>query len=166
MQQVFRLGKRYQKSKLLCQVLVEILVLCFYFIYRALLMEQFPDFVGLPLAMIFVGVGALFFWLISRIYNWIGQKIYYEITDDALIAVSGNRRNVYRWKDFKSAGLARWDTMSPLAVEFQVAGKKVTLNQYTDGIFDLVESILPRIQSHAEISSALRSRIETMKDLY
>lgn len=165
MKQVYRLGKRFQNGLKLCYALVLAVVFVFYFIYRAWLGTAFPDFVGTPLACIFLLLGALFVFLVSKGGRWLYNGIWYEVTDESLVYVSGKNRRVYRWTEFQKAELARFQDMLPLPVEFTVAEQKVTLNQSVDSIYDLALQILERIRDTAEIDPKIQSHIELWGDL-
>ena len=166
MNRKFKPGKRLMKMKNLAIVACLIVVFVFYFIYRYLFEATFPQFVGLPMVILFILFGALVYKGVTYFYKKYADGTYYIVTDDALVVGVGKSEKKYAWNRFKKAGLSLNAVRAVCPVVFQIGDEELKLNQYVEDIYELVGRILSRIEPYAEIEEELKQRTQTMKGIY
>lgn len=166
MNETFRIGRRFLKIKYLCVIVNSFVVATFYFIYRYLLETSFPNFVKTPLALIFLAIGIL----TVKITLWATDKyasgISYHVTAEGLTVTQGHSVQTYSWGSFTNAKLRTYKFQGIFPVEFQVAGKILVLNQYTEELCRLTGLILDHIQDYAEIDPTARQKSQDLLDVY
>lgn len=166
MNSTFQIGRRFLKIKYLCVTVNLLVVAAFYFIYRYLLEDAFPEFVTAPLAIIFFAIGLV----TARVTLWAAEKyasgISYRVTQDSLVLVQGRLEQSLPWRDFTSAKLRPYTFQGVFPVEFQVGKKVLILNQYVDGLCRLTGLILEHIRDHAEIDPVVEQRAQDLLDVY
>lgn len=169
METTFRAGKRLTAMKVLALVVNCAVVFVFYFIYRYLLGDAVPALSGAPLAVLFLGLGAL----VAAATLWVARKyadtVCYQVGQDALVVGCGAQARRYPWPDFTAAaldqnGAYRLGTVLPLS--FQVGGETLTLNQYVGNIYGLADAIFQRIEPYAEIPEELKRQVCAMKGAF
>lgn len=166
MNYTFRIGKRFLKTKYLCTIVNTSVVAVFYFIYRHILADAFPDFVGAPLALIFLSIGLVVVKLTLWIANKYASSISYQVTEDGLIVVQGRLERLLPWTSFTAARLRPYSLWGIVPVEFQLEGKTLILNQYTDELCQLTGLILEHIRKYAEIDPAAEQRSQDLLGVY
>ncbi len=162
----FRIGKRFLKIKCLCVLVNVLVVTVFYFAYRYLLEESFPDFVNAPLAILFLVIGAA----VVKVTVWAADKyaagISYRVTGKGLVTVQGRLERLLPWDSFTAARLRPYQFQGVFPVEFQLGEKVLILNQYIDGLCRLTGLILDHIRDHAKIDSVVEQRSRDLLDIY
>lgn len=166
MNRKFKPGKRLMKMKNLAIIACLLIVFVFYFIYRYLFQASFPQFVGLPMAILFVLFGVLVYKAVTWFYNKYAEGTYYIVTDDALVVGMGKTEKKYSWNKFKKARLNMNALRSVCPVVFQIGEEELKVNQYVEDIYELVSRILQRIEPYAEIEEELKQRTQAMKGIY
>lgn len=166
MDRTFLIGKRFLKLKYLCVIVNAFVVAAFYFIYRYLLEDAFPDLVNAPLAVVFLAVGAV----VVKITLWVAEKyasgISYRVTEDGLIVVRGRLEELLPWDSFTAAKLQSYQFQGVFPVEFHLGKRHLILDQYIDELCRLTGLILDRIRDHAEIDPAVEQRVKDLMDIY
>ena len=139
---VFVAGRRFDKMKNVCVLANSVVVFTFYFVYRYLLEPTYPDFVGAPLAAIFLLIEAAVIVLTNKVGAKIKAKIRYEIKPEYLEISSGKSVQRFPWANFTEAKFDQYRLRDIFAVSFMVGGTELTINQYVDDIYELVHQIL------------------------
>jgi len=163
MNKVFLVGNRFAKMRNLSVVANCLVVFVFYFIYRYLLETSYPNFVGVPLVLIFLLICAGIVKLTLVITGKMRDNICYELTADSLVIGKGKTERRYKWTAFKSAELDDTKLRDILPAYFMVGEERLTLNQYVDEIYELAYQMIRRIESHATIDPELRKRADCMR---
>lgn len=159
MQKKYVLGKRFATMRFLC-VLAELLVIViFYFIYRALFGTAMPGLVGAPLAALFASVAILVMWVTVLFLRRYSETFWYEVTGDGLRMSRGRVVRFYPWKDFKAAKLDHFKTRAMMPVVFETAAGPLTLDQSIEHVYELTLDVLRHIQGSADLSTELRDRL-------
>ena len=166
MQNTFKIGRRLSKYKYLGVAVNSSIVFAFYFIYRYLFEASFPNFVGLPLFLIF----ATFSFVVGRVTLWCFNKytagVSYQLTQDGLLVKTGKLEKIYHWADFRSVKLRDGSFQNVFPVEFQIGDESVMLNQHLDGLCLLTHEIFLRIQDHVSLDPELVQHAKNMIDVY
>lgn len=166
MDKTFRIGRRFRKFKYLSAGANAFVVFVFYFIYRQLLAEAYPKFADLPLALLFLGIGAGIVKATVYLADKYAQSVFYQITEEGLVVQRGRSRRTLPWTDFQGARLGPVLAQGPFPVEFQVKGERFVLNQYVDELYMLTDEIFQRIEGRAAISPQLREQARAMRGVY
>lgn len=166
MKDTFYIGRRFSKIKYLCVLVNSLVVLSFYFIYHYLLEGFFPEFVGGPLVLIFIGIG----FAVARVTLWAANKysssVSYRLLEDGLLETLGKTQHLYRWKDFRSVRLRHYQFQSCFPVEFQIGERTLVLNQYIEGLCQLTSQIFVRISDYVDIDPALERQAADLTGVY
>lgn len=166
MQTVFTIGRRFSKYKYLSVAANSFVVFTFYFIYRYLFGASFPQFAGMPLALIFVILGLI----VAKITLWAFGKyaagVSYQLTQSGLLVRTGSMERLYRWEDFRGAQFRDGSFQNVFPVEFQVGNEPLMLNQHLDGLCRLTYEIFLRIQDHVSLDPQLVQHAKNMLDVY
>ncbi len=162
----FRIGRRFRKIKYLCAAANVFVVFVFYFIYRQLLLEAFPNLAGAPLALAFLGIGLAVAKCTVYIADKYARAISYQVTEEGLRVVQGRSVRTLPWAGFQGARLRTVFFQGPFPVEFQVDGESLVLNQYIDELYALTDEIFQRAPVGADISPELRKQAQAMRGVY
>ena len=166
MNKTYRIGRRFRKMQYASVVVNCLVVFAFYFIYRFIFEEVFPQFVGGPMALVFLFLGVV----VSRLTLYFSGKyaagVRYTVTAEGLAAVQGKKEHLYRWEDFSGAKLEEFRFRGVFPVVFQIAGKAIMLNQYVDDLCGLTCEIFEKIAPYAALAPDLAKRAEDMRGVY
>ena len=165
LKRVYTAGKRFEKLRNATLFVCMILVFLFYFIYRWLLLEKYPNFVGAPLITIFILVGVLIWVGVDWACDKIKAHIRYEVAPDALVVGKGKTLHRFPYTSFEKVEFDGFRYRSQLPVIFYIDGKQLTLNQYVDDIFELAHQILVRLDPAIPVDPKLIERIEVFRDI-
>lgn len=166
MEKRYRIGRRFRKLKYLSVAVNGSIVFVFYFIYRFVFGEAFPDFVGAPLALVFLLLGVLAARVTVFVADRYASGVEYRVTEAGLYERAGRREELYKWEDFSGAKLQEFQFRGVLPVEFQIAGRPMMLNQYVDGLSELTAEIFARIAPYAPLDPELVKRAEDLRGVY
>lgn len=166
MEKTYRIGRRFRKLKVISAVVNCLIVFGFYFIYRFLFEDLSPQFVGAPLALLFVLLGAVVARLTLNMWDKYAAGVRCALTEDGLRVTQGKTEQLYRWEAFSGAKMREFRFSGVFPVEFQIAGKPVMLNQYLDGLCELTCEIFERIAPYARLDPELIQRAENLRGVY
>ena len=166
MDKTYRIGLRYRKMQYASVVVNCLIVFAFYFVYRFVFEGVFPQFVGAPLALVFLLLAAVVARLTLTFTNRYAAGVAYTLTAEGLRYRSGKRESLYRWADFSGAKLVEYQFRGVFPVEFQVEGKPMMLNQNVDGLCELTCKIFERISDHVRLEPELVKRAADMRGVY
>lgn len=159
---VFIAGRRFDRMRNACIFANCVVVFVFYFVYRYLMQDAMPNFVDGPLLIIFIVLGVV----IAKVTQIFGDKlkaaIRYEITSEYLIVSSGKGQMRFPWKNFTEIGYDKFKMRSICPVYFIIAGEKLTLNQYVEDIFELIDQIIKKTPQ-AEVDPKITQMVKAMK---
>jgi hypothetical protein len=159
----YQMGRRFRNTRYIC-VIAELLVLyVFHFLYQML----FPQWNQFALGVGFAAVAVLIAWGTYWLTGWCGDRIWYQITDQGLQVSQISRVTLYPWTDFAAAGVDNFNIISRLPVWFKMKnGRRITLEQYVEGIGSLTLDILAHIEDHADVSDELVERLKTAQAIH
>lgn len=165
MQTEFYVGRRFKVVRGLAVAANSFIIFGFYFIYRYLLEDIYPDFVKLPLAAIFLAIGFLVVKFTLWAANRYSSGVCYRVTNDCLIYGRGKTEQRFYWKDFTGAdlnavGSYRFGTVLP--IRFFLGEKVFEPNQYIADIYLLAEQIVQHITPYANLTPELCRQLHAM----
>lgn len=154
----FQMGRRFRKMKVFCVVIELLLMYTFHFLYQMFFpgINQFALGAGFALAAALIAFGTI------RLLDWCADHLWYQITDKGLEVSRGGKVTLYPWEDFTAAGVDNTNIVARLPVWFELrSGKRMNLEQYTEGLGTLTLDILAHIEDHAKVSPDLIERLRT-----
>lgn len=166
MEKTYRIGRRFRKLQYVSVAVNCLIVFGFYFIYRFIFEDIWPQFVGAPLALLYVLLGAVAARLTLSLSDKYAAGVRYTPVEEGLHAVEGKKEQFYRWEEFSGARLEEFRFRGVFPVVFQIAGKSVMLNQHVDGLCELTCEIFERIAPYAQLNPELVKRAEDMRGVY
>lgn len=166
MEKTYRIGRRFRKLQYVSVVVNCLIVFGFYFIYRFIFADASPQFVGAPLALLFVLLGAVVARLTLSAWKKYAASIRCVLTENGLRVVQGKRELFYRWEEFSGAKMQEFRFHGAFPVVFQVAGNSVMLNQYLDDLCGLTCEVFEQIAPYAQLDPALVKRAEDLCGVY
>ena len=166
MDKSYKIGVRFRKMKYFSVAINCAIVFVFYFIYRYIFSGIFPGFVGAPLALVFLLLGALIARVTVMYADRYAAGFEYRVTEKGLYERRGKREQTYAWADFSGAKLEEYQFRGVFPVEFQVNGRPMMLNQSVDGLCELTAEIFRRIAPYAQLDPELIKRAEDMRGVY
>lgn len=166
MEKTYRVGRRFRKLKYISAVVNCLIVFGFYFIYRFIFEDAAPQLVGAPLALLFAALGAITARLTLRAWDKYAASVRCVLTEDGLRVAQGKREVFYRWEEFSGAKMEEFRFSGVFPVAFQIAGKRVMLNQSIDGLCELTGEIFERIAPYARLDPELIRRAEDLRGVY
>lgn len=154
----YQMGRRFRKMKYVCVIAELLVIYVFHFLYQML----FPGWNQFALGVGFAAAAVVIAWGSFRLLSWCGDHIWYQITDEGLQVSRGSTVKLYPWSDFTAAGVDGLNILSRLPVWFQLEdGRRLTLEQYIEGMGSLTLDIIAHIEDHAEVSEELIERLKT-----
>lgn len=159
----YQLGRRFRKTKYICIVAELLVMYVFHFLYQLL----FPNINSFLLGVGFALAAVLIAWGTYTLLNWIDRHLWYQITDEGLQISRGGTVRLYPWSDFKAAGVDGMNILARLPVWFQLQdGRRLSLEQYIEGLGSLTLDIIAHIEDHADISTELIERLKTAQAVH
>ncbi|MBQ7247681.1 MAG: hypothetical protein IJS22_06295 [Lachnospiraceae bacterium] len=166
MKKEYTVGPRFSKIKYLSVAVNSAIVFMFYFIYRYVFGARLGSFAGWPMVLVFLGLGFVIAFATVRIADRYAAGIGYTVTGEGLVCRTGRKEELLRWEDFSSAVLRELRFTGVHPVEFEVAGRKIMLNQYINDLCGLTQKVFDHIEDHVAIDPALKKRTEDLKGVY
>lgn len=166
MEKTYRIGRRFRKLQYVSVAVNCLIVFGFYFIYRFIFEGMAPQFVGAPLALLFLLLGVIAARLTLSLSGKYAAGVRCVLTEDGLRVEQGKRKRFYRWEDFSGAKLEEFRFRGVFPVVFQIAGTPVMLNQHLDDLCGLTCEIFERIAPYARLDPELIKRAEDMRGVY
>ncbi|MBR4578086.1 MAG: hypothetical protein IKO22_00585 [Oscillospiraceae bacterium] len=168
MKHVYTAGRRLSVVKTLSTVVNCAVVFVFYFIYRFLFAESAPNFVGWPLAAVFVAFAILVVFLTLKLWERYGDAIQYKVTADALLVGKGEKTKKYPWNRFawiemRSDTAFHFEAVFPAI--FHMKEETLVINHYVGDSYGLAGEIVEHIQDQVTIPPELRRQISAMRGL-
>ncbi|MGE4276970.1 MAG: hypothetical protein AB7E30_07325 [Lawsonibacter sp.] len=169
MKQTFAVGKRFKALVALAMILNISVVCVFYLIYRELLEPMYPQFVEVPLLVIFVGITALVIKATLYVSDWYAGTVCYRVGERELIVGSGRTERRYPWEQFSSVQMdSTWayglGTLVPIS--FRVGEKTLKLNQCVGDLYQLTAEIIKHIEPYVSVDPELKTQIEALKGTF
>lgn len=154
----YQVGRRFHRVKCLCAAAELAIIWVFHLLYQMLFPQLDPFLLGAGCA----AAAALVVFGTLKLVNWCAGHLWYQITDQALQVCRGGRVTAYPWEDFRAAGIDSLNVIARFPVWFQMKdGRRLTLEQYVEGLGSLTLDILAHIEGHAQVSDELRERLKT-----
>ena len=166
MEKTYRIGRRFRKLKYISAIVNCLIVFGFYFIYRFVFEDTAPQFVGAPLALLFVLLCAVTARLTLNAWDKYAASVRCVPAEDGLHVMQGKREQFYRWEEFSGAKMQEFRFHGAFPVVFQVAGNSMMLNQQLDDLCGLTCEIFERIAPYARLDPELVKRAEDLRGVY
>ena len=154
----YQLGKRFQRMRVVCVIAIVLVMYVFNFLYQLL----FPDMNRFLLGVICAVAAAVLAFGSWKLLGWCADHVWYQIKDDGLEMCRGGTIKFLPWTDFVEAGVDNTNILARMPAWFKLKdGRRLTLEQYIEGLGSLILDIIEHIEGHAEVSETLRERLKT-----
>ena len=158
----YQVGRRFHRVKYVCAAAELAVIWVFHLLYQMLFPQLNPFLLGAGCA----AAAVLIVFATLKLVNWCAAHLWYQVTEQGLQVGQGGKVTAYPWEDFRAAGIDNLNVIARFPVWFQMKnGRRLSLEQYVEGLGSLTLEILSHIEGHADVSDDLRERLKTAQAL-
>jgi len=165
MKRVYTAGRRFDRLRNASLLICEVLVFVFYFIYGLTFKDLIPALMGAPLIILFIVIAVAVWRGVEWVWDRTKANVRYEVCPDALEIGTGKTLQRFPYTSFQKVEFNGFRYRDILPVIFYIDGKKLTLNQYVDDIYELTHQILIRLDPSVPVDPKLIERVDIFREI-